>query len=146
MKKAYQGSCHCGAEGSEEETPMKPANPAPGYKKHPNHRLVIKPAGVRVRVTYQGEVIADSADAVRMDEGDYPAVYYIARKDVKMERLMRSNHQTYCPFKGTASYFSLENGAADAVWSYEQPYDKMSALKERLAFYPDKVDSITLSE
>jgi uncharacterized protein (DUF427 family) len=72
-----------------------------------------------------------------------PVVYYIPRSDVKMERLVRSAHHTYCPFKGQASYFSLKDGPENAVWSYEQPYDEMAALKDLLAFYPDRVDSIT---
>jgi uncharacterized protein (DUF427 family) len=118
-------------------------NSGPGYRKHPEHRIEVKPAGLRVRVTLNGEVIADSRDAVEMKEGDYPAVYYVPRKDVRMDRLIRSSHQTYCPFKGQASYFSLVDGAENAVWSYEQPYDEMLVIKERLAFYPDKVDSIT---
>ena len=105
--------------------------------------IVTRPAGLRVRVTFRGEPIADSRDAVAMEEGSYPVVYYIPRKDVKMDRLVRSEHQTVCPFKGTASYYSLKNGAENAVWTYEKPYDEMSAIKERLAFYPDKVDSIT---
>jgi uncharacterized protein (DUF427 family) len=121
---------------------MKPStgNPAPGYKKYPDHRIETKPAKERVRVTFNGEVIADTRDAVRMEEGDYPAVFYFPRKDVKMERLTRSSHRTHCPFKGDAAYFSLVNGPENAVWSYEQPYDEMSAIKERLAFYSDKVD------
>ena len=61
-------------------------NNGPGYKKHPEHRIETKPAGVRVQVTFNGEVIADTRDAIRLDEADYPAVYYIPRKDVKMER------------------------------------------------------------
>ena len=120
-------------------------NPAPGYKKHPEHRIETKPAGGRVRVTFNGEVIADSREAVRMNEGDYAAVYYLPRKDVKMERLMRTTHTTYCPFKGHASYYSLSSGgqtAENAVWSYETPYDETGVIKELLAFYPDKVDSI----
>jgi len=119
------------------------ANSGPGYKKYPDHRITTKPAGVRVRVKLDGEVIADTRDAIRLEEGDYPAVYYFPRKDVKMDRLVRSKHQTVCPFKGTASYYSLVNGAENAVWTYETPYDEMSAIKERLAFYPDKVDSIS---
>jgi len=118
------------------------ANSGPGYKKYPDHRITTKPAGVRVRVKLDGEVIADTRDAIRLEEGDYPAVYYIPRKDVKMDRLVRSKHQTVCPFKGTASYYSLANGAENAVWTYETPYDEVSVIKERLAFYPDKVDSI----
>jgi uncharacterized protein (DUF427 family) len=119
------------------------ANSGPGYKKYPDHRITTKPAGVRVRVKLDGEVIADTRDAIRLEEGDYAAVYYIPRKDVKMDRLVRSKHQTVCPFKGTASYYSLKNGAENAVWTYETPYDEMSVIKERLAFYPDKVDSIS---
>ena len=115
-------------------------NPAPGYKKYPDHRIETKPAKERVRVTFNGEVIADTRDAIRMEEGSYPAVFYFPRKDVKMERLIRSSHRTHCPFKGDAAYFSLVNGPENAVWSYEQPYDEMSVIKERLAFYPDKVD------
>ena len=119
------------------------ANDGPGYKKHPEHRLTTKVAGVRVQVRFNGEIIADTKDAIRLDEGEYPAVYYIPRKDVKMDRLVRSNHRTYCPFKGHASYYSLKDGPANAVWSYEQPYDEIAVIKERLAFYPDKVDAIT---
>jgi uncharacterized protein (DUF427 family) len=118
------------------------ANSGPGYKKYPDHHITTKPAGVRVRVKLDGEVIADTRDAIKLEEGDYPAVYYIPRKDVKMDRLVRSKHQTVCPFKGTASYYSLENGAENAVWTYETPYDEVSVIKERLAFYPEKVDSI----
>lgn len=119
------------------------ANNGPGYKKHPEHRVTMKPAVVRVQVKFNGEIIADTNDAIRLDEADYPAVYYIPRKDVKMDRLVRSNHRTYCPFKGHASYYSLKDGPENAVWSYEQPYDEMTVIKERLAFYPDKVDAIT---
>lgn len=117
-------------------------NSGPGYKKHPEHRLSAKPAGARLQVTLNGEVIADSADAIRLEEGTYPAVYYFPRKDVRMERLERSTHETYCPFKGSASYYSFKGGAKNAVWTYEKPYDEMLAIQEHLAFYPDKVDSI----
>jgi uncharacterized protein (DUF427 family) len=124
---------------------MKPStgNPAPGFKTRPDHRIITKPAGVRVRVKLKGELIADSRDVLRMEEGTYPPVYYFPRKDVKMDRLVRSNHRTHCPFKGDASYYSFKDGAENAVWSYEEPFDEMQAIKERLAFYPDKVDSIT---
>jgi len=125
------------------EAEVMSANTAPGFKQRPDYRIATKPTGVRVQVKFNGEVIADSRNAVEMKEGDYPAVYYIPREDVKMDRLVRSSHQTYCPFKGTASYYSLKNGAENAVWSYEEPYDEMSVIKGRLAFYPNKVDSIT---
>ena len=126
------------------------SNSAPGYKKYPDHRITTGPAGVRVQVTFKGELIADTRDAIRMDESMEgstvaPAVYYIPRKDVKMDRLARTDHHSYCPFKGQASYYSLANGAENAAWSYEQPYDEMMAIKDLLAFYPDRVDSIATS-
>src|SRR5688500_15044026 len=118
------------------------ANSGPGYKQRPEHRITTQPAGLRVQVTVKGEVIADTRDAIVMKEGDYPVVYYVPRKDVKMDRLVRTSHTTYCPFKGHASYYSLANGPENAVWSYEQPYDEVSVIRERLAFYPNKVDAI----
>ena len=128
---------------------MSKANPAPGFEKYPQHRVETRPASVHVRVTYEGEVIADTRDALEMHESmgegkktAAPVVYYIPRKDVKMDRLERTAHSTHCPFKGDASYFSLKGGPENAVWSYEQPYDEMATLKDHLAFYPDKVDSI----
>jgi len=129
---------------------MKPStgNPAPGYKKFPGHRIATKPAAERVRVAFKGEVIADTKDAVALEEAMSgstvaPVVYYIPRKDVKVDRLVRTSHRTHCPFKGDASYFSLKNGPENAVWSYEQPYDEMSVIRDRLAFYPDKVEIST---
>ncbi len=119
-------------------------NSAPGFKRVPRSHIVTRPALARVRVTFNGEVIADTLDAIELKEGSYPAVLYIPRKDVKMERLQRTTHRTHCPFKGDASYFSLANGPENAVWSYEQPFDEMQEIKDLLAFYPGKVDSIAV--
>jgi uncharacterized protein (DUF427 family) len=121
------------------------ANSGPGYKKNPEHRIATQPASLRVQVRFNGELIADTRDAVEMKEGDYPLVYYVPRKDVRMDRLVRSSHTTYCPFKGHASYYTLAKGPENAVWSYEAPYDEMLVIKDRLAFYPEKVDSISAS-
>jgi uncharacterized protein (DUF427 family) len=122
-------------------------NPAPGFKEYPEHRVDTRPSSVHLRVTFRGEVIADTREALELHESTgegkktvAPVVYYIPRKDVRMDRLVGSSHRTYCPFKGDASYFSVAGGPENAVWSYEQPFDEMLALKERLAFYPDKFD------
>ena len=103
-----------------------------------------------MQAIWNGEVIADTKDAIELIEATgkgkstvAPVVYYIPRKDVKMDRLVRSSHTTHCPFKGDASYFSVENGPENAVWSYERPYDEMTAIGELLAFYPDKFETVT---
>ena len=124
------------------------ANTGPGWKKYPKHRITTKPAGVRVQIKFKGEIIADTRGAIQLEETPVghvvaPVIYYIPRKDVKMERLVRTSHETSCPFKGQASYYSLKDGPEHAVWTYEQPYDEMTAIKDLLAFYPDKVETIT---
>ena len=92
-----------------------------------------------------GEVIAESSGALEMHETHEgsviaPVVYYLPRKDVRMERLERSSHETQCPFKGTASYYSVKGGPENAVWSYEEPYDELLSIKELVSFYPDKFE------
>ena len=121
------------------------SNPAPGFKKYPNHKVTTRPTPVRVQVKYKGEVIADSSEALEMHETHEgsviaPVLYYLPRNDVRMERLARSSHETQCPFKGTASYYSVKGGPENAVWSYERPYDELLAIKELVSFYPDKFE------
>ncbi len=88
---------------------------------------------------------ASVAKPVKIPESKYPAVQYIPRKDVNMALLMRTDHATYCPYKGNCSYFSIPVGgerSINAVWTYETPYPAVSAIKDYLAFYPDRVDAI----
>lgn len=121
-------------------------NSAPGFKRVPRSHIVTRPAGKRVRVTFNGEVIADTRNALELKEGSYPAVHYIPRKDVRVDRLALTSHSTHCPFKGDASYFSIVGGPDNAAWSYERPYDEMLDIKDLVAFYPSKVDSIAVSD
>jgi len=102
------------------------------------NRVTTRPSKAHVRVFFGDEVIADTRAAVELHESARAVVYYIQREDVRMDRLERSSHRTHCPFKGDASYFSVAGGPENAVWSYEAPYDEMLAIRERLAFYPDK--------
>lgn len=111
----------------------------------PDHPITVVPAGGRVRVTLGGTVIADSARALRLQEASYKPVLYIPREDADMAVLTRTDHATHCPYKGDASYFTINAGgktAANAVWSYEKPYPAMAAIAGHLAFYPDRVDAI----
>jgi len=118
----------------------KPVKP-PG----PDHPITIAPHPARVVVSAGGRVVADTRDALVLREASYPPVFYIPRDDVDLASLARTDHTTYCPYKGDAAYYSIpaagEQGA-NAVWTYEAPYEAVSSIKDRLAFYPDRVDAI----
>lgn len=125
------------------------ANPAPGYRQHPNHRVDIQPSTAKVQVELAGTVIADTRSALRVDESRHDIVYYVPRKDVRMDLLTATDHTSYCPFKGTARYWSIGVGprrAENAVWAYDEPYDEALPLRGHVAFYPDRVDRIAIDE
>jgi uncharacterized protein (DUF427 family) len=108
----------------------------------PDHPITIAPNPKRVTVKVGDRVIADTRRALSLREASYPAVNYIPREDVDMALLERSDHSTYCPYKGECTYFSIPLGgeqARNAVWSYEAPYAAVAEIKNRLAFYPDRV-------
>jgi uncharacterized protein (DUF427 family) len=120
-------------------------NAAPGFKRNPGHRIDIVKEPKRVRVLFDGETIADSGEALTLSETNHAPVHYLPRRDVRMDRLARTGFSSHCPYKGDASYYNLAVGGRhveNAVWSYEQPFDEMAAIKDYLAFYPDRVDAI----
>lgn len=111
----------------------------------PEHPITITPNPKRVVVTFAGRTIADTTHALALKESTYPAVQYVPRADVDMSMLERTTHGSECPYKGHANYYSLNaNGrtAENAVWTYETPFDAVAPIKEHVAFYPNRVDSI----
>jgi uncharacterized protein (DUF427 family) len=111
----------------------------------PDHPITIEPAAHRIVVTVGGRVIADSRHALTLREARYPAAYYIPRADVDMAALERSDHASYCPYKGDAAYFSIPAGGArstNAIWTYEHPHAAVAEIRDHLAFYPDRIDAI----
>jgi uncharacterized protein (DUF427 family) len=111
----------------------------------PDHPITSAPNPNRVVVTLAGEVIADTHNALTLKEASYAPVFYIPRKDVNMALLRPTDNATYCPYKGDASYFTIDAGdreAPNAVWTYEQPYAAVAEISGHLAFYPDRVDAI----
>ena len=111
----------------------------------PDHPISIQRNPARVVVSVAGRVIADTRGALTLHEADYPVVQYIPREDVDLTQLERTDHATYCPYKGECSYYSIPAGgekSVNAVWTYEDPYPAVAQIKGHIAFYPDKVDEI----
>ena len=109
----------------------------------PDHAITIRSDHERVVVTVAGKVIADTRNALILHEASYPPVRYIPLADVDAQALQRSDTTTYCPYKGDASYYSIPvggAGAVDAVWEYRDPRPAVAAIKDHVAFYPDRVD------
>jgi len=111
----------------------------------PDHPITIRPNPARVVVRVAGRVIADTREALTLREASYPGVRYIPRKDVDMALLERTDHATYCPYKGECAYYSIPLGgkrSINAVWTYEDPFAAVAEIKDHLAFYPDRVEAI----
>jgi uncharacterized protein (DUF427 family) len=108
------------------------------------HPITVEPTGKHVTVRVNGEVVADTRDALTLQESTYPAVQYIPLRDVVQTVLQSSATQTYCPFKGDASYYHVVTSAGDtvedAIWTYESPYPAVGQIAGHVAFYPDKAD------
>jgi uncharacterized protein (DUF427 family) len=112
----------------------------------PEHPISIEPSAVRAVVRVAGIEIANSANALILREANYAPVLYIPRKDADMSLLERTGHATYCPYKGDCSYYSIPSGgakSANAVWTYEHPYAAVAQIQGHLAFYRDRVDSLS---
>jgi uncharacterized protein (DUF427 family) len=111
----------------------------------PDHPISIHRNPARVVVSVAGRVVADTRDALTLREREYPPVQYIPREDVDLSQLKRTDHATYCPYKGDCSYYNIPAGGKksfNALWSYENPYPAVAQIKGHVAFYPDRVNEI----
>ncbi len=112
----------------------------------------IKPIAVeampeRICVRFNGETIADSVAALAMLEPGHGPVYYLPRNDIKMDMFERTEHHSHCPHKGDANYWTVTVGdkqAENAAWSYENSIPNVETAKDYIAFYLDRVDSVTI--
>lgn len=116
----------------------------------PSHPIALQRSASRVVVSSGAEVIADSDRAIELQEASYPVVLYIPLEDVNQEHLRASDHHTYCPYKGEASYYDIVGGGgadlANVVWYYPEPYPWVKEIAGRVAFYADRVSIAVTSD
>jgi uncharacterized protein (DUF427 family) len=110
----------------------------------PDHPITIEANPARVVVSVAGRVLADTQNALTLREADYRPVQYIPLTDVE-QSLLEPTDATYCPYKGDCSYYSIPMGgerSVNAVWTYKAPFAAVAEIKDRVAFYPDRVEAI----
>lgn len=113
------------------------------FHKFPDYRVTPEPHRERVLLRAGGRIVADSEKVLLVRETQHDPVLYFPREDVRFELLKRTEHHTFCPFKGEASYWTIRTAAGDlenAVWSYEHPFEEVAELRDYMAFYPDQVE------
>ena len=122
---------------------------APGFEKHPDYQVDITPTSDHVQIFVAGRLIADSHRPLQVIESKHHPVWYLPMEDVTAGTLMATEHSTYCPFKGHASYWSItpeeakEADDADlenSVWGYATPFQECEPLTNHVSFYTDRVE------
>ncbi|NIJ41209.1 uncharacterized protein (DUF427 family) [Parvibaculum indicum] len=119
-----------------------------GYESNPDYLIRLAPAGLKVEVRLNGHTVAKTEKALELFESNHAPVLYIPRSDVVAEYVQRTDHTSWCPYKGRASYYAVrtpEGEVEDAAWSYEDPFVQMADIQEMVAFYADKVEIVTES-
>jgi uncharacterized protein (DUF427 family) len=125
---------------------MRAVTDKPIKEPGPDHPITIEANHDRVVVAVAGRVLADTRDALTLHEAGHRPVQYIPLSDVDVSLLEPTEHTTYCPYKGHCSYYSIPIGgekSVNAVWTYNAPFAAVAEIKNRIAFYPDRVDAIT---
>ena len=129
---------------ADSESPTS-AGPAPGFAQHPNYSVELSNATGEVALWLDGEVFCRTRAALEVRESRHPAVWYVPLADVDAEKLLGSDTETYCPFKGQASYHGIRTAKqdhADVLWEYETPFDEVIGLRGYAGVYADRVDKI----
>ena len=113
------------------------------HPRDPYHRVDALESSRHVKVSVNGEVVAETERPVVLFETGLPPRYYIPPEDVRESVLVSSDHQTQCPYKGTASYHSIEAGGEtveNVVWHYPEPIAAAEKIRDTLSFFNEKVD------
>jgi uncharacterized protein (DUF427 family) len=121
-------------------------NPAPGFAENPGYRISVQPFGKLLSIRFGALKLASSGRALRFLETGYEPVIYVPFDDIRFEHLSKSETSTFCPYKGTASYWSVTGAGPagkDILWAYQHPYDEMTGIKDYGAFYANRVELST---
>jgi uncharacterized protein (DUF427 family) len=113
------------------------------HARDPHKRVDILASSRHVRIELDGVTVAESRQPRILFETGLPPRYYVPLADVRMDLLRPSGTQTSCPYKGTASYWSVDTGAglhADIVWIYRAPLPESQKVAGLACFYNEKVD------
>ena len=117
------------------------SEPAPGFIKHPQYEMDVSPADKSYKLLFQGVLIARSDKVIELFEGKHAVRYYFPKSSVQMDFLKETSHSTYCPFKGTARYWTIQSESGDlenGVWAYDAPYSECDELVDHVCFYTEK--------
>ena len=109
----------------------------------PDHPITVTPTKGHVVARVGDQVIAETDRALTMREASYPPVHYVPLADVDAAVLTATDHETHCPYKGDASYYTVTTPSGEldnAIWTYRQPYDAVGEIVDHVAFYPDRIE------
>jgi uncharacterized protein (DUF427 family) len=113
-----------------------------------DHPISVTYKDTPVSISLAGDIILAARDHLELSEASYPPIAYIPRDQVDMSMLERSEHTSWCPYKGEAAYYHIRMPYGDrienAIWTYETPFPAVAEIKEALAVYPNKVDAIKI--
>ncbi len=112
------------------------------YKLDPAHTIELVAHEGVARILWHGTTITESCNAVKLLERKHDAVFYFPQEDVNTGLLERTEHATHCPYKGDASYWTIQDfrrSAENSVWAYESPIEAVVGIKGMMAFYLDSM-------
>jgi uncharacterized protein (DUF427 family) len=112
--------------------------PVVGHPRDPYHRVDVHRSSRPLRIELDGDVVAETTRARLVSETQLPTRFYVPPQDVRAE-LRPTASRTYCPYKGEASWWSVD-GHDDLAWSYERPLPDAVALEGLIAFWNERVD------
>jgi uncharacterized protein (DUF427 family) len=111
------------------------------HPRDPYHRVDVLASERRVRISSDGELLAESTRALALFEHGLPTRWYLPREDV-VAQLSDSDTVTRCPYKGAASYHSVDGveDGKDLVWCYREPIAEVGRIAGLLCFFNERVE------